>query len=129
MGFFSKSKKDEFSDKFIETYNFLASYSYGKLSISNSLAESKATVQFRELIEIAKQINNPYSETFSYYLSPLVKERLSIAEGLIMIKYLIFHAIVENERISDGFAENALSYSRIETHSQSGIKLINSLLI
>jgi hypothetical protein len=128
MGIFSNSSTDEFKKKFTDTYNLISSYSYGNLRLSDNLAEAKVSIQFQELIEIAKRFKNPFNETFTFYLSSVFGEKISLAEGLIIINHSKSHAFLAKERISQSFSVQVLNFARNEVLSTSGQLKIRELL-
>lgn len=128
MGLFSSSSSDEFKKKFTETFNLISSYSYGNLGISDNLAESKISIQIQELIEIAKRFNDPFNEYFTFYISSVFGEKISIAEALFIINHLSSHAILAKEKVSASYSEKFLNFARHELRSSSGQDRVRKIL-
>lgn len=128
MSFFSSSPADEFKKKFTEAFNTLSSYSYGNLRLSDNLAEAKINLQFQELIEIAKRFDNPFNVTFTFYISSVFGEKISIAEGLIMLNHCMSHVFFAKERLTQSYSEQVLNFARNDVRRSSGQIKIGELL-
>lgn len=127
MAIFSKSATTEFKHKFTSTHNLISEYSFGKLRISDEMAHAKMSTQFRELIEMAQRFNDPFNESFTFYLTSVFGDKITIAGALLFIDKCI-EIISNNEKLTRGITENLLYYVQTESQNTFGRSKIREIM-
>jgi hypothetical protein len=125
--FSSASPANRFKIKFVEAINFLSTFSFGELKISDNTAKLKIHANFEELKDIARGINDPLNEHFNLYMD-VRGTHLSVGAALIAMENLI-HLAFNGNRISKGVNNDVFSNAIVEaSNNYSGISKVNKII-
>lgn len=127
MNLFGGQSTSEFKRKYTDVMNIITNYSFGTSKLSDSTNQLKINAGFQELKEIANRFNSPFSEYFTVYLTSVIGEKISIAEGLLIVHRCIELASM-NQKITLGVSEDLIRYARSEVGNSFGQSKVKEIL-
>lgn len=128
MGLFGNKSTDEFKNKFTETWNLISGHSFETLNLPEQTVVLKINANLSELKAIAKRFSSPYNEYFTFYLSSVFAEKISIAEGLLIINTIIEDVFAGHKKISTGVQQQIIQQAHQEINSSLGKFIVNQML-
>jgi len=128
MGLFGNQSLNEFRNKYTETCNIISQYSFGTSKLPESTIILKINANLRELKDISKRFANPYNESFTFYTSSVFGNKITIAEGLLIINTLIEDAFTGRKKISINVQEQIIQQAHQEIRTSLGRFIVTQML-